>query len=256
MQNPASFHTHSPVKAALVHVKQHCKGVDASHDISHIERVLALTDRIARAEGLNSCELEMAWLCAVLHDVGDPKYTSNGVKILNGVLDQLQADGHITPGQAQRIQAVVLRVSFREELPGGMFTPGDLLTYPELGPVKDADQLDAIGAIGIARTFAFGGALGREMYSSEMAASHGAGLENRRRPLPASKIEYLASSAVSVENGQTTTKCHDTLTHFHDKLLHLAARMKTSEGRALAKARHAFMESFVAEFVEEITGKR
>lgn len=256
--------THPAVAAALAYVEQHCKGVDASHDLSHILRVLALTDRIARAEGLPSESLQTAWLCAALHDVGDAKYVKDGADVLKQALDSLAAAGHVTTAQIEHIQAVVSRMSFREELPGGLYTPEDLLRYPELGPLKDADQLDAIGAIGIARTFAFGGARGRAFYDMEVLAAERARAgsstttsstsSNSTTVLPTSKEAY--ASTASSETGKAHGKAEDTLAHFHEKLLHLAGRMKTKEGQALAKARHAYMEEFVAQFVGEVWGER
>jgi uncharacterized protein len=254
--------THPAVTAALAYVEQHCKGVDASHDLSHIHRVLALTDRIARAEGLQEEELETAWLCAALHDIGDAKYVQDGADVLAKALHHLEAAGYVTATQAERIQAVVARVSFREELAGGLYKPEDLQTYPELGPLKDADQLDAIGALGIARTFAFGGARGRALYDMSVLAEERARAENpsgstsvsTTTVLPTSKEAYTSSSSASSEQGKA--KAEDTLAHFHEKLLHLAGRMKTREGQALAKARHEFMEEFLAQFVGEVWGER
>jgi len=252
--------THPAVTAALAYVEQHCKGVDASHDLSHIHRVLALTDRIARAEGLQGEELETTWLCAALHDIGDAKYVQDGADVLAKALHHLEAAGHVTATKAERIQAVVARVSFREELPGGLYTPDDLVQYPELGSVKDADQLDAIGALGVARTFAFGGARGRAFYDMEVLAAERERAENSSSStcvstttvLPTSKEAYTSSA--SSEQGKV--KAEDTLAHFHEKLLHLAGRMKTREGQALAKARHEFMEQFLAQLVGEVWGER
>lgn len=217
---------HPGVRAALAYVEQHCKGIDASHDLSHIHRVLALTDRIALAEGLQGKQLETAWLCAALHDIGDAKYVRDGANVLKQALGHLAAAGHVTAEQTERIQAVVARVSFREELAGGLYSPEDLLTYPELGPVKDADQLDAIGALGIARTFAFGGARGRAFYDLEVLAAQKARGNTSSSTMPASKDAYTSSE-------QGKVKAEDTLAHFHEKLLHLAGRMKTKEGQAL-----------------------
>lgn len=247
------------VAAALAYVEQHCKGVDASHDLSHIHRVLALADRIARAEGLTGEELQTVWLCATLHDIGDAKYVQDGADVLKQALEHLVAGGYITIKQTERIHAVVARVSFREELAGGLYKPEDLLTYPELGPVKDADQLDAIGALGIARTFAFGGARGRAFYDMEVLAAEkkraevtGNSISGRTEQLPTSKEAYTSSAACE----QGKEKAGDALTHFGEKLLHLAKRMKTREGHVLAKSRHAFMEEFLAQFVEEVWGER
>lgn len=250
---------HPAVTAALAYVEQQCTGVDASHDLSHIHRVLALTDRIARAEGLHGEQLETAWLCAALHDVGDAKYVQDGADVLKQALGHLAAAGLVTTEQMERIQAVVARVSFREELAGGLFTPDDLLKFPELGPVKDADQLDAIGALGIARTFAFGGARGRAFYDMEVLAAarraeSTSSTVSTTTMLPTSKEAYTSSSSSSSEQGKA--KDEDTLAHFHEKLLHLTSRMKTKEGQALAKARHAYMEEFLAQFVGEVWGER
>lgn len=246
---------HPAVTAALAYVEQLCKGVDASHDLSHILRVLALTDRIARAEGLQGEVLETAWLCAALHDIGDAKYVQDGADVLKQALEHLAEAGHVTAKQRERIQAVVARVSFREELAGGLYKPEDLRTYPELGPVKDADQLDAIGALGIARTFAFGGARGRAFYDMEVLAAQRACAENTSTTVSTTAVLPTCKDAyTSSEQGKA--KAEDTLAHFHEKLLHLAGRMKTKEGQTLAKARHAYMLDFLTQFVGEIWGER
>lgn len=102
--------------------------------------------------------------------------------------------------------------------------------------VNDADQLDAIGAIGIARCFTFGGARGRPLYDSSTLATGEAAL-------PKSKEAYA---------GAKTKGNQDTVAHFYEKLLHLKGRMRTAEGRRVAEARHAFMVSFLDQLRAEV----
>lgn len=249
---PSSLSSPSPaVAAALLYVEEHSRAMDASHDMNHIQRVLALTRRIAVKEGLGADALETASLAAALHDIGDAKYVQNGAAALRQALDHLVAQDLMSAARVQRIQEIILRVSFREELPGGTCTPQDLVTYPELGALKDADQLDAIGAVGIARCFTFGGARGRPLYDPQTVLEDSAHTTATATVLPSTKEAYATGHDAT---GQKTEE--DTLSHFHKKLLHLAGRMKTQEGKALAQSRHAFMLEFVERFTGEIRGEK
>ncbi len=248
---PPSLSSPSPaVAAALKYVEEHSRAMDASHDMSHIQRVLALTRHIAAKEGLDADALETASLAAALHDIGDAKYVQDGADALRQALDHLVAQDLVSAARARRIQGIILRVSFREELPGGTYTPQDLVTFPELGALKDADQLDAIGAVGIARCFTFGGARGRPLYDPQAVLEDSAHTTTAT-VLPATKEAYATGHS---EHSQKTEE--DTLSHFHKKLLHLAGRMKTQEGKALAQSRHAFMLEFVTRFAGEIRGEQ
>jgi uncharacterized protein len=117
---------------------------------------------------------------------------------------------------------------------GGPALPEDVLAV--LAIVQDADRLDAIGAIGIGRTFTYGGAKNRPMHNPAVPAR-----------VLRSKEEYVSSGARGAHENPT-------LNHFAEKLLLLKDRMKTRSGRARAERRHAFMETFLAEFLAEWDG--
>lgn len=137
----------------------------------------------------------------------------------------------------RRIETIVRRVGFKESLAGGANNGnGDQEAFPELAVVNDADQLDAIGAIGISRCFTFGGARGRPLYDPATLATGEAAL-------PTSKEAYAGAKAKWNQ---------DTVTHFYEKLLHLKDRMRTSEGRRIAAARHTFMEFFLGQLRAEV----
>lgn len=236
---------------------------DGAHDLSHIHRVFALTHTIGVKEGLDQEGIETSCLAAQYHDVGDVKLNSSpeeGKKQLSRAIDHLISKNLLTPARAARLEEIIARVSFREELEGGLFKMSDLEEWPELGPVKDADQLDAIGALGIGRCFTFGGSLGRKMYDEQdteewakhsqeegTAAATIAGLA----VLPDSKDAYAGTNT---GNAKQKNKL-DSLSHFDEKLFHLAGRMKTKTGQMMAQKRHDFMVEFVGQFREEVLGR-
>ncbi|HEX8683549.1 MAG TPA: HD domain-containing protein [Ardenticatenaceae bacterium] len=179
---------------------------DAAHDWHHIERVFRNGLAIAATEPeANAVVLRAALL---LHDVGEKRFGhGNAVVTIEEVADLLAP--FEVPSEA--VPAIVTAINEHS------FTRGAKPSTLEAAIVQDADRLDAIGAIGVARAFAYGGANGRPLYDPD----------------------DLTNS----------------IQHFHDKLFHLTERMNTREGRRLAEARHAFMERFVAEFMHEWNGE-
>ncbi|KAI9029143.1 hypothetical protein DFJ74DRAFT_603195 [Hyaloraphidium curvatum] len=217
-------------------VRRLFEGQDASHDFSHVERVRRLAIRIgesllARGQYANLLTVELA---ALLHDVADAKYAREHAAKLGELLPgadpervpaQFLERAGATPELARQVQAVVERVGYRKEIATSKHA--DKYASNELDCVRDADKLDAIGAIGIARCFAYGGAHGRALHDSGT---------------PRAKTR-------SAPGGD------DCLAHFHDKLLKLAAMMKTDEAKKIAKERHDFLAQFVAQFEKELNGK-
>lgn len=197
-------------------------GDDASgHDWRHAERVANLARRIAEAESANSfiCQLA-AWL----HDVADYKIAGDdiiGLRRVRSWLDIHVADSSV----AEHVTEIIESISFG----GGSQPPMRTL---EGRVVQDADRLDAIGAIGIARAFSFGGSRGRVMYDPEQAPS-----------TYTSKEAYRDSKS-------------STINHFYEKLLLLKERMHTPLARQLALDRHRYLEAFLEEFMEEWQGRR
>ncbi|RDW73301.1 hypothetical protein BP6252_07208 [Coleophoma cylindrospora] len=140
------------------YVKQFMSNYDGSHDFKHIERVLALSLRIASASP-NSYHLPTIKLAALLHDVGDKKYLQPGDDPNTMVRDVLLSFG-AEQSLASKIQTICSAVSYSSEIVDYPYVQDLVRQYPELGPVQDADRLDAIGAVGIARVFTYGGSHG------------------------------------------------------------------------------------------------
>jgi uncharacterized protein len=207
--------------ATEAHVRAALTGEGSGHDWWHIARVRAMARRLAAEEGADSFICELA---ALLHDLADDKVAGDEETGLRGVRDWLAAQ-HVDEATATHVMEIVATMSFG----GGNRPPMATL---EGRVVQDADRLDAIGAIGIARAFTFGGSRGRALYDPDQPPR-----------AYASKAEYRASDS-------------STINHFHEKLLLLKDRMNTATGRRLAAARHAYMEAFLVEFAAEWDGDR
>ncbi|MFD1928188.1 HD domain-containing protein [Sporosarcina siberiensis] len=188
---------------------------DASHDYAHIERVLKNAEKIMSTEP--SANQNVIRLAVLLHDIEDAKYFSEKNPTSFDILTSLGVKSELI----EEILHCILSVSFS----GGNEKE---ITSIEGAIIRDADRLDAIGAIGIARTFAFGGAKGRKLYDVD---------EEVR--LKMSEKEYRQRGTASV-------------THFHEKLLLLRDLMITKEGKKLAEERHAFMVLFLEQLENEV----
>ena len=195
---------------------------DASgHDWYHTERVMRMAERLARAEGADE---EICLLAALLHDADDYKLTG-GEPGSTVRAEALMAKYSVPARTRERVCAIIRAVSFkgkdsvRPETPEGMV-------------VQDADRLDAIGAIGVARTFAYGGSRGRPMHDPGEVPSTDMSAE-----------EYARHQGSSVN-------------HFYEKLLLLRDMMNTKSAREIAAARHRVMEAFLEEFFAEWDGLR
>lgn len=199
-------------------VKSIYEQFDASHDWQHIERVLENARHIANMEGGDQAMIELAVL---LHDVSDPKYKKAGKDPEQEILQQLE----LSDKECSDIRSIIRTVSFK----GGTNDEPESI---EGKIVRDADRLDAIGAVGIARAFAYGGAKGRKLYDRD---------EQARTAMTES--EY--------RNGDTST-----VTHFYEKLLLLKELMVTDSGKQMAEERHRFMLSFLEQLQNETDGKK
>lgn len=217
------------VRRAEELVEREMGGRDASHDAAHALRVRDLALSLAAEEGLSAPDrLLTVELAALLHDVGDYKYTKNNVEDMSVVEMFLQEVG-LDEGQKDEIVAIIKGMGFKNEVSNKSIVEPTL----EFAIVQDADRLDAIGAIGIARCFTYGG--------SKNSALH----DPRILPRDSlSKEKYM-----SKEEKQTS------INHFHEKLFKLKDMMKTEAGKRRAEKRHRFMEEFVAEFYEEWSGR-
>jgi uncharacterized protein len=207
--------------ATAAYVRAQLGGDSSGHDWWHIDRVTRLVRRIAREEGADAYACELA---ALLHDIADAKIAGDeetGQRRVRGWLEAQSVEPEVTA----HVMEIVATLSFG----GGNRPPMRTL---EGRVVQDADRLDAIGALGIARAFAFGGSRGRLLYDPAEAPR-----------TYASKAEYHASGA-------------STIMHFHEKLLLLKDRMNTAYARRLAEVRHAYMLAFLDEFAAEWEGER
>lgn len=188
---------------------------DASHDYAHIERVLKNAEEILKKE--SSANGEVVRLAVLLHDIDDAKYKSADNLSAGEILQTIGVEETF----AQSVLACIDSVSFS----GGNAKD---ITSIEGAIVRDADRLDAIGAIGIARTFAFGGARGRKLYDADEVVR-----------LNMSEAEYRGKETASV-------------THFYEKLLLLKELMVTVEGKRIAEQRHDYMVGFLEQLEREI----
>jgi uncharacterized protein len=196
---------------------------EGGHDWFHIERVYRNSLLIANEE---ECDLEVVKLAALLHDIADSKFNdgdeSIGPKTARTFLEQQ----NISQKTINHVVAIIENISFK----GGNFEKK--FTSKELEIVQDADRLDAIGAIGIARTFNYGGFKNRQLYNPEIAPQ-----------LKMTKEEYKNSEA-------------PTINHFYEKLLLLKDKMNTKTGKKIAQERHRFMELFLSQFYAEWDGEK
>ena len=199
-------------------VKEKLEGAEAGHDWFHIERVWKLSKKIAEKEGGN---LEVIELSALLHDIADPKFHNGdetlALKISKDFLEEIHVEGELI----EQVLFVIKNISFKNRAEAPENPP------LELQIVQDADRLDAIGAIGIARTFNFGGFKNNLMYHPEIKPNLGM-----------NKEEYKKS------NGTT-------INHFYEKLLLLKNLMNTETAKRIASERHDFMLQFLDEFYKE-----
>jgi uncharacterized protein len=219
-------------------VRSSLAGYDASHDIAHIQRVLANANSIATADKATPAVLTVVRLAALLHDVGDSKYA--GSESAEVMISKILQEQGVDEKLSEAILTVVDRVSFHKEIEGAALPPLEADVAHALAIVQDADRLDAIGAIGIARCFCFGGARNRPLYDDKILD-------------PAVRKDLLERD-LSVEEYKKASE--NTIGHFYAKLLKLKSMMKTEAGRKIAEQRHQAMEAFCEQFFAEIAGER
>ena len=199
-------------------VKEKLEGAEAGHDWFHIERVWKLSKKIAEKEGGN---LEVIELSALLHDIADPKFHNGDETLALKISQNFLEEIHIDTELIEQVLFVIKNISFKNRAEAPENPP------LELQIVQDADRLDAIGAIGVARTFNFGGFKNNLMYHPEIKPNLGM-----------NKEEYKKS------NGTT-------INHFYEKLLLLKDLMNTETAKKIASERHNFMLQFLDEFYKE-----
>ena len=198
-------------------------GEGSGHDWWHIYRVWKMSVRIAKEENANLLVVELG---ALLHDIADWKFNDGDEEVgpakARAWLQNLMVDEEVIAQVCQ----IVRDISYKG---AGVATPMPTI---EGQVVQDADRLDAIGAIGIARTFAYGGSKAREMYNPDQ-----------------SPVLHQSFEQYKMGNGST-------INHFYEKLLLLKERMNTATAKRLAQHRHKVMEEFLDEFYLEWEGER
>jgi uncharacterized protein len=206
-------------------VQDTLQGSEAGHDWSHIKRVVRNARSIAVGEKADPFVIELA---ALLHDIADSKF-HNGNEELGPERSERFLKGLDLPSElVDHVVSIVRNVSFKNELEPSREDSFDSI---ELQVLKDADRLDAIGAIGVARAFHYGGHKNRAIYDPSIKPAE-----------KQSKEQYKTSKA-------------PTINHFYEKLLLLKDKMNTRTGRKMAEERHAFMESFLDHFYREWEGR-
>ena len=226
--------TASIVSDAEEWVKSELAGQDGSHDWWHIVRVRATALSLAHEENLPTSSMRTVELAALLHDVRDWKYSGDANAGAEAVRSWLTDHGHPTDDTATVVE-IVSKMGFKEELSAEASTSPEVLS-PEFKVVQDADRLDAIGALGIARTFCYGGSRGDPMHVPGVSPRVGL-----------TKAEYMDAG---------TEHVNTVVNHFHEKLLRLRDMMKSESGRRRAEGRHAFMLEYLEQFHGEWDGDR
>ena len=213
----------SLIEVTQAFVKQSLKNAEGGHDWFHIERVLKNAQLIAKTENV---DLLVIALGALLHDIADSKFHNGdetvGPKIARDFLFKHNVDNLII----EHVIKIIENISFK----GG--NEKKIFTSRELDVIQDADRLDAIGAIGIARCFNYGGFKNRQLYNPEITPN-----------LNMSKEEYKTSNS-------------PTINHFYEKLLLLKDRMNTKTGKRIAEKRNQYMKEFLKQFYSEWGGKK
>ncbi len=204
-------------------VQQTLQNAEGGHDWWHILRVWNAAKAIALDEPVDGLIVELA---ALLHDIADPKFHNGDEEIGPETAKKFMQSIGLQHDIAFHVEQIIRNMSFKSGL-------GKLTFHSkELEVVQDADRLDAIGAIGIARAFTYGGYKNRELFNPQIPPN-----------LNMSKEEYKKNTA-------------PTINHFYEKLLLLKDKMNTAAGKRLAEKRHLFMEDFLNQFYAEWNGEK
>jgi uncharacterized protein len=211
------------INNTILFVKQQLKNAEGGHDWFHIERVYKNAVLIAKEE---ACNLQIVQLSALLHDIADSKFHDGDESVGPKVAREFLQSQNVTEEVIVHVINIIENISFK----GGNFKKN--FNSIELDIVQDADRLDAIGAIGIARAFNYGGFKNRALYDPKIAPNTNMNTE-----------EYKNSQA-------------PTINHFYEKLLLLKDKMNTPTGKQIAQERHHYMEGFLAQFYAEWEGEK
>lgn len=211
------------IENTIKFVKETLADAEGGHDWWHVYRVWKMSITLSKDEPVN---MEIVQLGALLHDIADSKFYGGDETIGSRKAREFLESQKVSEDTICHVEKIINNISYK----GGNFIQS--FRSPELDIVQDSDRLDAIGAIGIARTFNYGGFKNREMYNPDI------------QPNPTMTTEeYKASNA-------------PTINHFYEKLLLLKEKMNTPKGRAIAEQRHQYMVHYLEEFYNEWEGER
>jgi uncharacterized protein len=214
----------SIIEATKNYVRATLKDAEGGHDWFHILRVYHNAILISKGEKVDALVVALG---ALLHDIADSKFHDGddtiGPKMAREFLFKHNVDSLVI----EQVIKIIENISFNKSL-----EEGEKFTSPELDVVQDADRLDAIGAIGIARCFNYGGFKNRAIFDPSIKPN-----------MSMTKEEYKTSTA-------------PTINHFYEKLLLISDKMNTKTGKRIAKQRHQFMEQYLDQFYAEWDGKR
>ncbi len=206
------------IEKTIIFVKEKLYNAESGHDWFHVERVYKNALFIAQNE---TCNVLVVQLGALLHDIADSKFHNGDETIAPKITRQFLEQENTEETVIQHVISIIENISFKR----GNFDKK--FTSKELEIVQDADRLDALGAIGIARTFNYGGFKNRLLYDPNIPPN-----------LNMTKEEYKNANS-------------HTINHFYEKLLLLKDKMNTKIGKEMAQERHQFMEVFLAQFHAE-----
>jgi uncharacterized protein len=213
------------IQNTIEFVKTELQNAEGGHDWFHIERVFKNTILISKDEKV---DVFIVSLGALLHDIADPKFYNGDETIGPKIAAEFLKKENVDSKTITHVINIIKYISFKNSLS----KTDKKFTSKELEVVQDADRLDAIGAIGIARCFNYGGFKNRSLYDPEILPN-----------LEMTKEQYKKSDA-------------PTINHFYEKLLLLKDKMNTKTGKKIAIERHQYMEQFLTQFYNEWNGEQ
>lgn len=212
------------IDATKAFVKETLKNAEGGHDWFHTLRVYNNAKLISKHENVDLLVIELA---ALLHDIADPKFHDGNEAIGPKKASEFLLQHNVDSAVIEHVTQIIENMSFKNS-----FDLDASFSSREMDVVQDADRLDAIGAIGIARCFNYGGFKNRALYNPDIAPN-----------LNMTKAEYKAAKA-------------PTINHFYEKLLLLKDHMNTSTARQIASVRHDYMVDFLKQFYAEWNGEK
>ncbi|MHA7841730.1 MAG: HD domain-containing protein [Winogradskyella sp.] len=212
------------IDATKAFVKETLKNAEGGHDWFHTLRVYNNAKLISKHENVDLLVIELA---SLLHDIADPKFHDGNEAIGPKKASEFLLQHNVDSAIIEHVTQIIENMSFKNS-----FDLNASFSSREMDVVQDADRLDAIGAIGIARCFNYGGFKNRALYNPDIAPN-----------LNMTKAEYKAAKA-------------PTINHFYEKLLLLKDQMNTSTAKSIAENRHTFMEDYLKQFYAEWNGEK